>query len=186
MILLDISKVNSALFSGAVSTPQANGISAILMGCLTAGITLKEQIAYVLATAYHESGRHMQGISEYGHGAGHTYGQVDPNTHQAYYGRGIVQLTWKNNYEKFGQLVGVDLVHFPERANELAIAVKIMCVGMRTGGFTGESLNTCINQSQVDYIDARRIINGVDCANLIASYAVKFESCLSNQASQVA
>jgi predicted chitinase len=33
----------------------------------------------------------------------------------AYYGRGLVQLTWRNNYKKMGDLLGLDLVHHPKR-----------------------------------------------------------------------
>lgn len=176
---LNSSVVGPILFHGSLDSSQQTGVYAIIAGALDNGVTMKEQIAYILATAYHESGRHMQGISEYGRGEGHTYGKQDTITHQTYYGRGIIQLTWKSNYQKFGQLVGVDLVHSPERANELAIAVKIAIIGMKTGGFTGVGLDRFINQSQVDFLDARKIINGMDCAALIAGYADIFLKNLS-------
>jgi len=40
-------------------------------------------------------------------------------------GRGIIQLTGRANYTKYGGLVGVDLVKNPERAKEPAVSVKI-------------------------------------------------------------
>ena len=40
----------------------------------------------------------MQPIEEYGKGAGHPC--ADPETGQTCYGRGYVQLTWRDNYER--------------------------------------------------------------------------------------
>lgn len=42
-----------------------------------------------------------------------------------YRGRGLIQLTGKDNYEKFGKLVGEDLVKNPDLANDPNIAKKI-------------------------------------------------------------
>jgi predicted chitinase len=42
-----------------------------------------------------------------------------------YRGRGLIQLTGKDNYAKFSQLVGVDLVKNPDLANDPDIAQKI-------------------------------------------------------------
>lgn len=42
-----------------------------------------------------------------------------------YRGRGMIQLTGKNNYEKFGKMIGVDLVSNPDLANDPAVAQKI-------------------------------------------------------------
>jgi len=43
-----------------------------------------------------------------------------------YKGRGIIQLTGKYNYEKYGPRIGVDLIADPEMANSPFYAVKIM------------------------------------------------------------
>jgi putative chitinase len=42
-----------------------------------------------------------------------------------YRGRGLIQLTGKANYEKFGKLLGIDLVENPDLANDPDVAAKI-------------------------------------------------------------
>ena len=49
---------------------------------------------------------------------------------------------------------------------------------MRKGLFTGKKLSDYISRSGCDYKQARRIINGVDRASLIADYAVTLEDVL--------
>lgn|SRR5262249_29987619 len=144
--------------------------------------------AYMLATVKHECANHWQPIEEFGKGAGRPYGQpasvqdADGTTYtNVYYGRGYVQLTWKMNYAKVGQLIGLgnSLVIHPEHALEPQTAYRIMSQGMRAGLFTGKKLSDYINDQHCDYFNARRIINGVDRADLIQGYAQAFENILS-------
>lgn len=57
-------------------------------------------------------------------------------------------------------------------------ATNILLLGMKEGWFTGRKLSDYINQSKKDYLNARRIINGMDKASLIAGYAETFEKAL--------
>lgn len=57
-------------------------------------------------------------------------------------------------------------------------AYNIMLLGMTEGLFTGKKLIDYINDSSADYINARRVINGTDRAQLIAGYAQDFENLL--------
>jgi putative chitinase len=136
------------------------------------------QIAYVLATILHETAATYRPIEEYGKGKGRVYGKKDPVTGHAYYGRGFVQLTWKKNYSLLGKKLGVDLVNKPALSMKPDIAWQITTLGMREGLFTGKKLDNYISDDKTDYVNARRIINGTDRAQLIAGYAEDFEKIL--------
>lgn len=181
---LDYSIVRKQLFGGKISTKQFEGIEAIL----SIPVTDKRYMAYMLATAYHETARTMQPIAEYGKGKGHTYGRVDKATNKAYYGRGLVQLTHKYNYEIMGRLLGLDLVNKPDLLLTMEVSVMVMFTGMTKGVFTGKKLSDYFTKSSTDYIGARFIINGkrkktdkyADKAELIASQAKIFFKALLN------
>jgi len=49
---------------------------------------------------------------------------------------------------------------------------------MKRGVFTGVSLDDYITDSRVDFLKARRIINGEDAAPLIAGYAIAWQTNL--------
>lgn len=50
-----------------------------------------------------------------------------------YRGRGYNQLTWKNNYKIFGDLIGVNLLDYPELANKPENASKIIIEFLKLG-----------------------------------------------------
>ena len=144
--------------------------------------------AYMLATVKHECANSWMPIEEFGKGQGRPYGQptvvTDQNGTQftnTYYGRGFVQLTWRLNYDRLGQSLGLSngLVLHPEHALEPATAYRIMSFGMRHGAFTGKGLTAYIQGDTCDYLNARRIINGLDQAERIRGYAQNLESVLS-------
>lgn len=137
-----------------------------------------EECAYILATVKHETAGTFRPIEEYGKGKNRSYGKPDPETGETYYGRGYVQLTWKNNYYQFTRILGKDLVNEPDLALDPDIAYEIMIEGMTKGLFTGKRLSQYINVDNTDFISARRIINGTDKARLIASYAEAYTTKL--------
>lgn len=168
--------VRKTLFGGHLKQSQVDGLSIILDAC--AGISDPRQAAYILATAFHETARTMQPIREYGRGRGRPYGRADSETGNRFYGRGFVQLTWKANYARVGEEIGVDLVHFPDKAMEPAIAARVLVEGMSLGWFTGKKLSDYFGGKKAQWKNARRIVNGMDRASLIAGYATKFHSAL--------
>ncbi|MFA7895486.1 hypothetical protein [Pseudomonas putida] len=96
-----------------------------------------------------------------------------------YRGGGCVHLTWNNNYKKFSDILGVDFMIEPDAVGKFECAVLIMIIGMNSGLFTGSKLSAHINSSSINYSSARRVINGLDEADLIASYATKMQVILS-------
>lgn len=95
-----------------------------------------------------------------------------------YRGRGYCQITGRNNYSKFSDLLGIDLVANPDLALTDEVAGKIITIGMRDGIFTGKRLGDYFTSNGSDWVNARRIINGLDRANDIAGYAKKFHAAL--------
>lgn len=155
--------------------------------------------AYILATVWHETATKMQPIAEYGKGKtraygrwfknskGELYGWKNGSKREAYlqsdcphlfYGRGLPQLTWYDNYKKASEKLGVDFVNDPDLALDMHHSTRILIVGMKEGWFTTRKLSEYFNQSLKDYKNARRIINGTGKAALVASYAVIFERAL--------
>lgn len=151
--------------------------------------------AYIFATTYHETATKMQAIAEYGAGKSRRYGKWYKNSKgqeyghrngkyeyylksdypHLYFGRGLPQITWLDNYIKMGEILGIDLANNPELALDQDISAAIMIEGMLRGSFTGLSLARCIRYgSYGEFVYSRRIINGTDRDSLIARYAVYF------------
>jgi putative chitinase len=158
-----------------VTMPQYRGMTAIIDYWNSIGEHDGRKLAYILATVYHECDKKMQPISEYRLGKGKAYGVPDAITGKTYYGRGFVQLTWKDNYERVGNIIGVDLANNPELALNTEHSAKILVEGMLGGWFTGRRLNDYFKENEIaDPLNARKIINRTDKAELIAGYYNKF------------
>lgn len=198
--------VRSSLFAGRLSQPQVAGIEAILNEWDASGLQDERWLAYMLATAYHETGQQMQPITEnlnysatglrrtfaryftaaqaklYARKqemiANRAYANRMGNGSEAsgdgwrYRGRGLVQITGRDNYARFG------IADDPEAALDPVTAVKVMFVGMQTGAFTGHKLADHFTSTKADWINARRIINHIDRAADIAGYATMFHAAI--------
>lgn len=178
---------------GALSTDQVTGMEAVIDQWDKSGYTDLRWLAYMYATDYHETARRMMPIEEFGKGKGRPYGSKIKRSglHYTtpdfiYYGRGLVQLTWYENYELMGRLLGVDLLNHPELACTLAVAVPVLFEGMTKGSssfgdFTGRCLEMFFTPTIEDPVGARTIINGKDQAATIAKYYYLFKECLKVQ-----
>jgi len=141
-------------------------------------------LAYCLATVYHETAYTIEPIEEYGKGAGKSYGVAAGPYNQIYYGRGYPQLTWWKNYVtgqtnlKTRYNVVAPLEQQPQQMLIPSVSSLVLYDGMVYGWFTGVSLQTYFNATTEDPINARKIVNGLDKANLIASYYSSFKKAL--------
>lgn len=186
---------------GPLSQSQVRGTETILDAI--AGQPLSWQ-AYMLATAWHETGATMLPIKEKGGNAYFTkmydvtgarpqmcvsMGNTCAGDGPRYCGRGYVQLTWKVNYQKAdkacadaGLIEPGAIMADPDLAMRPDVAAFVMLRGMLEGWFTGKKLASYLPPAGVakesQYVAARRIINGTDKADLIEDYAQAFERAL--------
>ena len=166
-------------FGGTMTNAQVAGCETLIRA--TAGLPLQHR-AYLLATAFHETARTMQPITEYG---GRKYfdkydtgslAKALGNTPQAdgdgytYRGRGYVQITGRANYARAGKTLGANLLEYPDLALDPGTAANILVRGCVEGWFTGKKLG-----DYAKYEDMRRVVNGTDKAAEIARYARAFE-----------
>lgn len=138
--------------------------------------------------------------SAYGGRLGNARGTTDAKN---YRGRGYVQLTGEDNYEKMTQALNaegfvythngvtyggpegqpIDLLTNFEHVNLVpALAARVMVKGMMEGSFTGKALGSEVNGAETDFYNARAVVNGdkEDNGSRISTKAWKYVSALGN------
>lgn len=184
--------------SGKLNQSQVDGIEILLEEGEKRNFNT-EWIAYVLATAWHETGGTMEPVRETfadtdeqaiarlekAYKAGKLKGVKTPYWRTGFFGRGYVQLTHEYNYRKMGEWLGIDLVKDPSKALDPRVAAQIIYEGMLKGMFTGKKLPDFLDgidgtdaEDVIEFEKARAIVNGVDQKKKIAGYALKFEQAL--------
>lgn len=158
---------------------------------------LRNQTAYVLATAYWETARTLKPVRETlaasddlaiaardcAFAAGALDGVKQPywrrdTDGKSWLGRGYVQLTHKGGYARAGAALGIDLLATPEQAMTPEIAAQILIQGMMQGWFTSHKLPAFVNADGSDFRRARRVVNGLDRAAKIAAIARAYDTAL--------
>lgn len=184
-----------------ISGSEFEGCDKIIRACAVNGWGVS-WIAYALATTYHETAHTMEPVKEYGGTAYFTrmydirgnrpakareLGNTSPGDGAKFAGRGYVQLTGKTNYQKATRKLrdmgfDVDLVADPDRAMDPEIAAAILVAGMREGWFTGRDIDDDLPADGpgrvAQFVASRDIINGRDKQDLIAGYAMDFQTAL--------
>ena len=130
----------------------------IVKTCLDEGVTNPKQIAYILASAQHESGNFHYASEIDGRSQARVHGYSGGEN---YFGRGYVQITHKEKYAEFDKLLDLNgaLIKNPDLAERPDIAAKILVIGMRDGHFRfhdkahkdGHDLNEYITDTKTDY-----------------------------------
>lgn len=164
----------STAFDAILAAPAPDKAAvqrAIVEACKVAGLTLKAQQAYVLATAEHETNATFQPVREAYWVANAEQWRKTHLAYWPYYGRGYVQLTWKDNYDNYGRILGLDLVANPDLALDHYGATFVLVQGFKTGAFTKRKLIEFVNPHRTDFVAARYCINGQDKAEHIAALA---------------
>lgn len=184
-------EIATALYRGSLPDWQREPLDRLIEEGLRRERTLQE-VAYVLATCHHETGR-FKHLEEIGKGEGKPYGDTAAlmgtgsrvTRWAVYYGRGWVQETWLANYARLSIAASlyfgrpIDLVSEPDLLiRDRALMAWSVWDGFITGRWTGQNLADHIRPGAVDYVTARRIVNGDDAAETIAGYARAFERAL--------
>lgn len=190
-------QVRKAPFAGRLSRGQVAGMEAILAGWEKRQRTDGRFLAYMLATVFHETAAAMQpvretraksdaaaiAILERAFSAGRLahvrtpYWRFDGEG-KSWLGRGLVQITHKDNYRRLGEATGIDLLADPGRALEMEVALPVLFDGMERGLFTGQALKDHFGEGKTDWLNARRIINGTESAAKVAALGRAFHAAV--------
>lgn len=179
---------------GPMSPSEVDGVNAIIAEAEALGWSDPRWLANVLAQVYHETGGQMEPVKEtvYSYSTDRdpsdatvkarlekawAKGQLPwvktPYWRTGWFGRGLIQLTHEDNYRKLGDRIGVDLVGDPDQALVLTTAAQIACIGMAEGLFTNAGLGDHFDANTDDPLNARRIVNGMDRAAVVAAHHEK-------------
>lgn len=175
------SVVRKELFGGKIKPSQLDLMEPLLDGIIAAKWPLSHA-SYAFATSFHETNQ-FNTLREMGNAAyfkryegRRDLGNIHTGDGVKYFGRGYVQLTGRNNYQKAGTYLRYNLLDDPDAAMRPILAVRILIWGMSNGVYTGKKNSTYLDKSPPDYLNARRIINGTDKAALIKGYAQDAEA----------
>lgn len=167
---------------------------------------LRNQLAYILATAYHETGGKMTPVVENlnytsasriravwptrfaSDAAAQPYVRNPEALANKVYGGRLGNTLpgdgWLYRGRGYPQITGREnyrkfgIESRPDKALERDTAAIILIEGMRDGAFTGKKLSDYITLQKSDFVNARRIVNGTDRAQEIAGYAKSFDDAL--------
>jgi putative chitinase len=173
--------VRESVFGGALTEGQVEGTELLLdMWAEHYPDLIDAGMAYILASCFHESARTMQPVREMlastdasavrildrAWAKGQLKGVRAPYWRSGWFGRGLIQITLKDNYRRMTawlhkQGVDVDLVANRDLALDPEISARIAFEGIIHGLFrNGHWLAKYIDQDRADFIAARKIVNG--------------------------
>lgn len=165
------------LFGGKLSQVQFSRLSVLLETAASYDDVTPARLAYILATAHWETDR-FNAMEEYASGAAYEgrsdLGNVHSGDGVRFKGRGFPHLTGRRNYEWGSVTSGYDLVADPSLASDPSVSARLLVIGQMTGHFTGVGLGKFINDHRADFINARKVHNGLDRAETVADIAERY------------
>jgi hypothetical protein len=150
---------------------------AIIEECKRQGL-LRNQVAYVLASCSWETNHTLRPVEEAYWIPRAAEWRKKHLRYWPWYGRGLIQITFERNYKFAEDQLGVPLTKRPELALDDGIAIEIAVTGMREGWFTGKKLSDYVTLEKSSFVQARRIVNGMDKARSIADLAKLYDAAL--------
>ncbi len=103
-------------------------------------------------------------------------------TENAYFGRGLVQLTWWNGYASAGiELgIGLELLFNPDKLLDFEMSYQVMTLGMLFGKSfaNGHMCSDYFTDTKTNYAGARAMVNANDPLTSIVNAALAFEALL--------
>ena len=178
--------LRSSLFKGGISQSQLDGIEALLVAMGSASWPIA-WAAYGIETAYHETAYTMQPVRE-AYWLSEEWRKKNLR-YWPWYGRGYVQITWQENYERADRELdlGGKLIANKDLALQPDVAAAILVKGMSAGWFCKDAKGPhnlarhLPTQGRADigaFAEARRIINGTDKARKMAAEAIDWQAAL--------
>lgn len=186
---------NQQLVSNASNTSDVrDSVNIIIDEYYGQGYSIVFQLAYILATAKHESKlgewmeekggeAYLKSKYHYTTAKGKELGNRYENDHIDYKGRGFVQLTGRANYQKYEKITGLPLIDNPKMVQEKTVAAFILVHGMMNGTYTQRhELPSFVNYIKQDFFNARKVVNAIgrkgsssyNATLLIQDYANQF------------
>ena len=169
------------LFGGKISRVQFDRLSTLLSTIASYPQVTVPHAAYMLATAHWETDR-FNAMEEYASGEAYEgrsdLGNTESGDGKRFKGRGFPHLTGRKNYQWASLVSGRDLISDPGAAADPSLSAVLLVTGMMEGVFTGIGLGRFINEKGTDYVNARKVHNGLDRAETIADLAERYEVAL--------
>lgn len=175
-------------FNNVFQEHEKEAVSDIIDAFLEEGYTDIRLLAYALATVRIECGSNMRPVRE-GFAATDAQARAHVKKYKrkyaevytfpgvpgdfCYYGRGLVQLTWYENYKKEG------IQHDPDRALDPDFAARLLFKGLLDGRWNGRGKSLMYYLDKNDPVQARRTVNVLNKAELVADYYKDFLLALS-------
>jgi hypothetical protein len=168
-----------------LTTQNVEGMEKLLDYAASRVISI-QWLAYIIATAWWESAQTMHPVKE-AYWKSEAWRKANLR-YYPWYGRGLVQTTWEDNYRRIAIAMGLPHDTFIKNPDFLLMfeyALPALFVGMLEGIYTGKDVRDYIDdkdesdaEDYAEYRNARRVVNAMDKADAIAKLAITFEKGL--------